>query len=151
MKILLSSLWLLFVLCTVFQPSPTPTPVIRETSTPLIVPLDQPFQLRVGQRAMIGPGDLTLELQTILSDWRCPTQVQCAEAGAVDLAIYAWLTALEPTRFEMTTNPPLHQDTIPYESYEIRLLAVDPPLETIEQIIPMEDYVVTFMVSLKTE
>ena len=122
-----------------------------ETPVPLSIELDQPFQLRVGQRGVLGEGDLTLELQTILRDWRCPIEVECSEAGAVDLVVYAGLLGLEPTRFELSTNPMMHQDIIPYDTYEIRLLAILPHPKTIEQTIPMEDYLVTFAVSSKPE
>lgn len=159
MKYLVCIALLLLLACTTFQPVPSPTPPpiptplpeVLETPVPITIALDQPFQLRVGQRGILGAGELTLELQTILRDWRCPSEVECSEAGAVDLALYAWLTGLEPTRFEMTTNPIMHQDMIPYDAYEIRLLAIFPHPKTIEETIPMEDYLVTFAVSLKTE
>jgi hypothetical protein len=141
--------------CITFQPVPSPTPPpipeVLETPTPISISLDQPFQLRVGQRGVLGTGELTVELQTILRDWRCPIEVECSEAGAVDLALYAWLTGLEPTRFELSTNPMMHQALIPYDVYEIRLLAIIPHPKTIAETIPMEDYLVTFAVSLKTE
>lgn len=160
-------LLLCLLACATFRPVPTPFPPAEETPIPsptfaataaplepsdaLPIELDIPFQLRVGQRAVLGAGELTVELQTILRDWRCPSEVQCSEAGALDLAIYAWLPGLEPTRFEMSTNPMMHQDVIPYDTYEIRLLAIIPYPKTIEETIPMEDYLVTFAVSLKTE
>jgi hypothetical protein len=159
MKCLACIALILLLACTTFQstPSPTPPPIPTplpkglETPTPIAIELDQPFQLRVGQRGILGAGELTVELQTILRDWRCPSEVECSEAGAVDLALYAWLIGLEPTRFEPSTNPPLHQDVIPYDRYEIRLLAVDPYPETPEAPIPMEAYQATFVVSLKSE
>ena len=154
--------------CATFQPAPSPTPLPPEgtpvpsptfapTSAPLEpsdalpVELDTPFQLRVGQRAILASAGLTVELQTILRDWRCPSQVECVEAGAVELAIYTWLTGLEPTRYELSTNPPIENFSAPYDAYEIHLLAVDPYPETPEDPIPMEDYLVTFIVSQETE
>ncbi|MCB9135179.1 MAG: hypothetical protein H6636_07120 [Anaerolineales bacterium] len=157
--------------CATFQPMPTPTapppvlepPLIPATPTPIplatssvlemadALPLefDTPFQLHVGQRAVLASAGLTVELQTILRDWRCPNQMECSEAGAVNLAIYAWLTGLEPTRFELSTNPPIENFSAPYNAYEIHLLAVDPYPETLDNPVPMEDYVVTFIVSMK--
>ncbi len=132
-------------------PSPAPTLTQAPLPTTLSITLDKIFVLGVGQRAVLESAGLTIELQTILRDWRCPIEVECSEAGAVDLALYAWLSGLEPTRFEMTTNPIMHQDMIPYDAYEIRLLSIFPHPKTIEQTIPMEDYRVTFAVSLKPE
>jgi hypothetical protein len=130
--------------------APTPTQTL-ETHSPINVILDEPFRLKLGQRGYLEPTGLTIEFQTILRDWRCPSQVECSEAGAIDIAIYVWLADLEPTRFEISTNPAIYQDIIPYDAYEIRLLAVDPYPETPEQSIPLEDYEVTLMVSLKSE
>lgn len=156
---------MLLLACATFQPTPSPTPMGVETPIPtptlpptsaplepsdgLPIVLDEPFQLRVGERAILGNGELTVELQTILRDWRCPSQVECAEAGAVDLAIYLWLPGVEPTRFELSTNPPMENFSAVFDIYEVHLLAVDPYPESPDVPIPQEDYVVTFIVSLE--
>ncbi len=91
---------------------------------------------------------LTLQFQTVLNDWHCPSQVNCSEAGNATVVIDVWLTGLEPTRFELNINPPRNQD-VSYDTYQIRLLKLDPYPETIDQTIPLEDYRATFKVATK--
>jgi hypothetical protein len=118
------------------------------TSLPVKAELDQPFSLMVNQRGQLESIGLTIEFQTVLRDWRCPSRVNCSEAGNASLVIYAWLTGHEPTAFELNTNPPFEQD-VPYDDYKIELLSLDPYPETPDQTIPLEDYRATFVVSLK--
>jgi hypothetical protein len=116
---------------------------------PVSIALDESFRLMVSQQGELESAGLTIQFQTVLNDWRCPSQVNCSEAGNATVVIDVWLTGLEPTRFELSINPPGNQDVI-YDAYQIRLLKLDPYPETIDQTIPLEDYRATFVVNPST-
>lgn len=126
-------------------PEPTATPA-SSPSLPVSIALDESFRLRAGQQGELESAGLTIQFQTVLNETRCPSQVNCAEAGNATVVIDVWLTDLEPTRFELNVNPPGNQDVI-YEAYQIRLLKLDPYPELIDQVIPPEDYRATLVVN----
>ena len=128
---------------------PPPVPATPLPSPPLTIAIDEPFNLPVNQRGMVEPDGLTIEFSNVLEDSRCPRQVNCVWAGQVRIVIYAWLTGVEPTAFELNTTPSLNQDVIPYDAYQIRLLSLDPYPETVEPKLRLEDYRATFVVSLR--
>jgi tetratricopeptide (TPR) repeat protein len=127
--------------------TPTPAPATPLPSPPVKITLDEPFTLKINQRGELVSAGLTIEFSAVIEDSRCPRQVNCAWAGQARIIIYAWLTGVEPTAFELNTNPSLNQNGIPYDAYQIRLLSLDPYPETPEPKIPLEDYRATFEVS----
>jgi tetratricopeptide (TPR) repeat protein len=90
---------------------------------------------------------LNIQLQTVLNEWRCPSQVECAEAGNATAVIDVWLTGQDPTRFEVNINPPPFERDVLYDAYQIQLLTLDPYPEVIDQVIPQEDYRATLVVN----
>jgi hypothetical protein len=99
---------------------------------PVSIALAESFRLRAGQQGALESAGLTIQFQTVLNDWRCPSQVNCSEAGNATVVIDVWLTGQEPTRFELNINPPGYQQAS-YDVYQIRLLKLDPYPETIDQ------------------
>jgi hypothetical protein len=92
---------------------------------PVSLALDESFRLRPGQQGELEAAGLTIQFQAVQNDWRCPSQVNCSEAGNATVVIDVWLAGQEPTRFELTVNPPGSQEA-GYEAYQIRLLKLEP-------------------------
>lgn len=140
--------------CNTVEPSPS-TPSLTPTATPLPNPatisppevegvlsvqLDQPFTLTIDQLAQLTDKELNLTFQEVLEDSRCPSNVECAEAGQARISINVTQMGQTPATLEMNTNPPLKQDVVTYENFQIRLLALNPYPEDIDQPIPTEAY-----------
>lgn len=130
----------------------TPTPqvtVIIASVPPIGAQLEQPVSLSLGRMAHFDEADLTLVFQSVLEDSRCPRQVECFWSGQVRIMIQAQQGGTEAALFELSTNPPLKQDTISYAGYDIHLLQIDPYPEAPDQPIPPEAYQATFVVKAK--
>ena len=127
------------------EPEPTATPVLSP-NLPVSIALDESFRLRTGQQAELESAGLAIQFQEVLNDWRCPSQVECSEAGNATMVIDVWLPDQDPTHFELNINPPGYQE-VSYDVYQIRLLKLDPYPEIIDQVIPQEDYRATLLIS----
>ncbi len=114
---------------------------------PSSVQLGQPFTLSINQPAQLSAKGLNLTFQDVLEDSRCPSNVQCAWAGQARISISVSQTGQTPTTLEMNTNPPLNQDVVTYEDFQIQLLALAPYPEDIGQHIPAKSYEATFVVT----
>ena len=75
-------------------------------STPLEpnAPLGTPFELKVGQSAVV-PGGLTVRFDTVLSDSRCPIDAICVHAGEARIAMTLSLSPRDRVQREWRTNP----------------------------------------------
>lgn len=126
--------------------------VERLSSTPevdevLLVQLDQPFTITVGQQAQLAETEVDLTFQEVLEDSRCPSNVECAEAGQARILLKVNQLGQTPTMLEMNTNPPLKLDVVTYEDFQIHLLELDPYPEDIDQHIAMEAYAATLEIT----
>lgn len=144
----LTSLFCLGVLlwitaCNTVDPSPS-TPEIDEV---LSVQLDQPFTITIDQLAQLTEKELNLTFQEVLEDSRCPSNVECAEAGQARILINVTQMGQTPATFELNTNPPLKLDVVTYEDFQIRLLELNPYPEDIDQHIPAEAYEATLVIT----
>ncbi|MBP6855062.1 MAG: hypothetical protein KBD26_01405 [Candidatus Pacebacteria bacterium] len=104
----------------------------------------------VGGRVMapvdlvLGVGDsgealgLTVTFNALVNDYRCPVDVQCIEAGAINTNI-----TLKDSEGEVTAN--YSSDGVPYSfnGYEISIVGVSPDVYS-EKFIDPTSYVVTF-------
>ena len=104
----------------------------------LSVQLHQPFAINIHQLAELNELGFRLSFQEVLEDSRCPSNVECAEAGQARISIDVSGTGKDPTTLELNTNPPLQQDVAAYEDIQIRLLALNPYPEDIDQNIPAD-------------
>ena len=147
-----SLLFLLFAIFFAACGSVEPTvPTAQPTQASLLdIQLNQPFTINTAQEARREEAGLTIRLLAVLEDSRCPSRVNCAEAGQARISIQVQQTGQEGVVFELNTNPPLKLDALTYSGYEIRLVALDPYPEEIDQKIALEDYAATFVVSKKT-
>lgn len=113
----------------------------------LSVQLDQPFTLSLGQVAQLTEKELNLTFQEVLEDSRCPSNVECVEAGQARILINVTQMGQTPATLEMNTNPPLKLDVVTYEDFQIRLFELNPYPEDIDQHIPMETYEATLIIT----
>jgi hypothetical protein len=126
------------------NPAMTPPP---EVDGVLSVQLDQPFTISIDQPAQLTEEELNLTFQEVLEDSRCPSNVECAEAGQARISINVTQMGQTPDTLEMNTNPPLKLDIVTYQDFRIRLLTLNPYPEDIDHHIPMEAYEATFVVT----
>ncbi|MBK8900648.1 MAG: hypothetical protein IPM53_05680 [Anaerolineaceae bacterium] len=124
----------------------TPLPPSEAGGT-LSIQLDQPFAIPINQPAQLSETGLSLTFQEVLEESRCPSNVQCAEAGQARISIRISQADQAPVTLEMNTNPPLKLDVVTYGDFQIQLLALDPYPEEIGQHIPAEAYEATFVVT----
>ena len=139
----LKRIWLfLLVLCTVacrgvaFEP---PTQVL----------LGDVFTIGQGKTAVIPNENLTITFDNVISDSRCPTQVNCAEEGQAEPVVMIRQGESEPVALEFNTNssPDLNRQKLPFGDYEVVLQSLDPYPQDPDQPIELSEYRVTLMVT----
>ena len=117
------------------------------TPEPILIQLNQPFTIAINQPAQLSEKGLSLTFEKVLEDSRCPSNVQCAWSGQARISIGVSQTGQTPATLEMNTNPPLKQDVVTYENFQIQLRALDPYPEDIGQHIPTKAYKATFVMT----
>jgi len=128
------------------------------TAAPLIAEPDVEFVLAPGGTAAIKDTGLTINLISVLSDDRCPGEVECAASGPVQLLLAAQTENGIATDLMMQTltdndgrSPAIEfegiEDRIEYEGYLIRIVGVLPYPEDPSTPIRQNDYRVSFVVT----
>jgi hypothetical protein len=157
------TLMLLFSLAGCGQPQTTlslptvpATSIAPSTSTPTVASplqaaLNQPFTLRGGAQAMVdtglASGDLLLiQFVSVRSDTRCPTTVQCAEAGDAVVEITAQLGDQPPATLELHTTPLLQQIPTAYGRYPMQLLALEPERQDRDEVLDLTAYTAQILI-----
>ena len=145
------TLWLLLLLTACQSATSAPT-ISAET--------DSEFTLAIGQSASIENAGLTVQLGNILSDNRCPSDVECVESGAVTLTISVQKDSASPSEFTLETftdnnglAPIRHFEgmieSVEYEGYLIQVKSILPyPAQSFGEI-KDTDYRVSFLVTEK--
>lgn len=102
--------------------------------------------------------DFTLEFLDVIADSRCPTEVDCDEAGRVTAQLRMVQAGKELSTFELS-GPPYGNTSAELSAqqyasvsktvgpYHIVLLNVEPYPQTVGQVIPKADYTVTVQVT----
>jgi|GEM_PF-1187923 len=130
-------------------PNPTASPTM-----PISISLNTPFTLQVGQKVVLELEPLTITFDTVLEDGRCPSSVQCAEAGFARIVVVVQSAEQSPIVYDMNSEPfykaemGLGVNTVTHSGYNIQLLKLDPYPEMIDQTIQLEDYRATFVVNM---
>jgi hypothetical protein len=108
------------------------------------VALGERFELRVGEPATVDDGGLTLTLERVSEDSRCPLNVDCVWAGDAVVVIAARTNAATAD-LELHTHPsrPVAADVA---GYRIEMLSLAPARET-EAAIEPEAYFATMVVT----
>lgn len=101
----------------------------------------QDIQVAVGQT--VDTMGISIRLNEVVQDVRCPVDVECIEAGAINTNITVSANGAEETVFYASDGIPLS-----FQDYEISIVGVSPELVSTETIDPSE-YVVTFNVVSK--
>ena len=128
--------------------------------SPLVAEQGVEFALAPGETATIKEAGLTIKLVSILNDGRCPSEVECAASGPVQISLSAQKdngTAAElalQTFTDMDGRSPAMEfegieDRIEYEGYLIRIVRVLPYPEDLSTFINQNDYRVSFVVTEK--
>ena len=131
------------------------TPVL-----PLAAEQDAEFVLAPGTTATIKDTGLTIKLISVLSDGRCPSEVECAASGPVQISLSAQKDNGTTEDFALQTFTDNEgrssamefegiTDRIVYEGYLIRIVGVLPYPEDLSTSITQNDYRVSFVVTEK--
>jgi hypothetical protein len=107
-----------------------------------VVPIEpgQPFTIAFNQSGRFAEADINIKFTELLEESRCPTNVQCVEAGQARVLLVVGPSAGPNRALELNTNPPLELDVVQYLDYQIRLLELAPYPEDIDQPAAAEDY-----------
>ncbi len=94
--------------------------------------------LRSGQTGIFDGFKITLN--SVINDYRCPIDVQCIQAGAINTNV-----TFVSTEGMKTFNMPSDEVPQRYGSYTISIVAVSPPTHSKKKI-SQSEYLVTFKV-----
>ena len=123
--------------CAPGAPSPeTPAPAAD-------VRLDQPFELRMGQRATVAGEGVTVRFDTVASDSRCPSGVQCVWAGN---ALVRAVLSKDRKAFGAELNTTLEPKSVRWLDYDVALVSLAPQPAR-EGAVPPSQYVATCRVT----
>jgi len=129
-------------------PLPPPTPT-ADGKADVTTTLDAPIAVRIGQWATIRntPETLGVQLSGLVSDNRCPAQVDCAVAGQVQFILIARLgDVIHQERFQIGTYTANDQNQVRFAGYTIEITDVEPPAPPPGQHLPPRAYVATLVV-----
>ena len=125
--------WFLMLLLVAGCASPT---------QPDRVPKNEPFDLRIGESALTTD-DIRIKFDTVRSDSRCPSDVNCVRAGEAVIAVSLSKEGEIPVGRELDTTPARSSTT--FLNFTITLSQLQPYPRSDRQIRP-EDYIATFVV-----
>lgn len=95
--------------------------------------------LSVNESAKIG--DLVLTLNSVQNDYRCPIDVQCIQAGAINTNV-----TFEVSGNTITKNMPSDEVPQEFEKYKISIVEMNPPAHSKTRI-EQKDYRITFRIT----
>ncbi len=110
---------------------------------PTTVPLGQPFNLRVGESAVV-PGGLRVAFDRVVSDSRCPIDALCVWAGEAVLALKLSRGSDAPVEREVRADSASPE--ISHLDYNIKAIAFTPYPRS-DRKIPLQEFVATFTVT----
>lgn len=108
-------------------------------STPVIVATSTDVTLGVGQKGRVG--DLEISFNSFLQDSRCPIDVQCIQAGAVNINV-----TFTTGPHSETKNMPSDEVPQRFDRYQISSVNIVPARKSKVEI-PANAYKITFHVS----
>ncbi len=101
--------------------------------------LDQIFQLKISETAVIADHDISVQPISVVEDNRCPTNFNCLIAGWVTVLFDVTIDGAEYS-FQVTLNADKPQDAeVEAGGYTFRLVTVNPYPEDTNEI-AQEDY-----------
>lgn len=146
-SVILSMLWILAA-CR----SATSLPPVTAT-------LNNEFTLGTGQSVSVKKTDLTITFNAVLSDERCPREIECAASGPVTVSLSVQQDGDVPATFSLQTFTDQEgrapsgsfetiEDRVEIGDYLIQVVGVLPYPQNLSGIKP-SDYQATFMVIQK--
>jgi len=107
--------------------------------------LGEPFQLRIGERAVIDGVDLDVRFVELSNDSRCPSNalILCVWEGDATIVVETSPQRAGALRHELHTN--LEPKSVSVGSVRLTLQRLDPYPEDVGPI-PSEQYLATFIV-----
>jgi hypothetical protein len=130
------------------------------TSLPVVTArLDNEFTLATGQSVPVKKTDLTITFNAVLSDERCPREIECAASGPVTVSLSVQQDGDTPVSVSLQTftdqegRAPIGsfegiEDRIEIGDYLIQVVGVLPYPQNLSGI-KVSDYQATFMVTHK--
>lgn len=115
------------------------------------VKLDENFNLKIGQTAVLGKEKIKIKLADVSNDSRCPSGVQCFWAGQAIVVVNAEDSQGNSQNIELTFGAGMNGSNIKnIGGYSIKLVNVEPSPRIGEKI-EKTDYTASFIVSASTE
>ena len=107
------------------------------------------FTIGMGETAVIESENLTVTFDSVIGDYRCPSQVNCAEEGQAEGVITIQQSEGEPVALEFNTNssPDLNRQSFVFGDYVVDLQSLDPYPQEPDKPIEVETYRVTLVIT----
>lgn len=126
---------------------------------PVTATLNNEFTLETGQSVSVKKTDFTITFNAVLSDERCPSEIECMASGPVTVSISVQEDGETPTMVTLQTftdndgRAPIGpfegiEDRIEIGDYVIQVVGVLPYPQKLSGI-KVSDYQATFMVTPK--
>ncbi len=112
--------------------------------TPVTAALGEPFTLAQGDTVQVGPERVGITFEAVVSDSRCPTDVQCIRAGEAVVRVVMAGQGQAAETVELQTTPNRSQASV--FGYTLTLSRVLPEPNT-KTPIKASDYRATFIVA----
>ena len=128
------------------------------SSSPVIGTVNTEITLAPGQSAAVTGTDLTITFHSIVSDERCPSEVECAASGPVTISLSVQQGDGEPTDFTLQTftdqngrSPNVQFEGVTNRTavggYGIQILSITPYPENSTTKIESSAYRISLLVS----
>lgn len=112
---------------------------------PIETSLDAPFQIHIGESALVLPENIEVTLLEVYADSRCGKGETCVWAGDAALRVNVGIKGEESGQYELHTNE-REGATASFGEYHIRLVELLPPAIS-GKTIPADEYVAVMRVA----
>jgi len=114
------------------------------TSNKIEVSLDESFQLKVGESALISPENIAVTFLAVTADSRCGKGETCIWAGDGVVQISVHLNGVDLGKYEVHSNP-REGSAASFDKFNIRLVSLLPPADA-GTVIAQDEYVAVLRV-----
>jgi hypothetical protein len=121
------------------------TAAVPPQRVPKDVALDKEFQIRFGELVSIKKEGLKIGFENVAEDSRCPTGVECIQAGNAKIVIFMKNNRRRAYTIKLNTGVEPKQDKF-LMKYDIKLVSLSPYPKK-DAKIKSQDYVATLIVS----
>jgi hypothetical protein len=108
------------------------------------VPLNQEFEIKVGEKVLVE--GLRLSFEAVTEDSRCPVDVTCVWAGNAKVLLKLSRLRRRPAQLKLNTG--LEPRHLPYDGFDVKLIGISPSRKKAERI-KRGDYVARLVVTRK--